>query len=370
MPEEEEYNVDRLLSKRVRGGVTQYEVRWTGFDETTWEPAENLNGTLVQDFEVAENLNGTLVQDFEAANRKRSIDLLSPDGKYRGSTCNTTAPLQLGQHVIVPFKGKDCNGAVASIADSFNVNVLFDDGKEWSVDLHNHDVLIGDRSKLRKYRAGSIAMHMLVVSDCEPLICEIEDEETGDEDTGDKETGDETGDETSYSSYRGCATGDGNELQQLHGMFLEDKSSTVTVENKRVYSLYMEAIRGAFRKGERRLAYTGMCIYISRTLLHTLPGVYAASTTYARIPAIMYVHVHISCTLPYPAGSIRGVYYIQYHVGAVYPPPYPAGSVRGVYYIHTHESPCNHVCSCAYIYPVPSHTLPGVYAASTTYSTM
>ena len=96
MPEEEEYNVDRLLSKRVRGGVTQYEVWWTGFDETTWEPAENLNGTLVQ--------------DFEAANRKRSIDLLSPDGKYRGSTCNTTAPLQLGQHVIVPFKGKDCNG--------------------------------------------------------------------------------------------------------------------------------------------------------------------------------------------------------------------------------------------------------------------
>ena len=283
MPEEEEYNVDRLLSKRVRGGVTQYEVRWTGFDETTWEPAENLNGTLVQDFEVAENLNGTLVQDFEAANRKRSIDLLSPDGKYRGSTCNTTAPLQLGQHVIVPFKGKDCNGAVASIADSFNVNVLFDDGKEWSVDLHNHDVLIGDRSKLRKYRAGSIAMHMLVVSDCEPLICEIEDEETGDEDTGDKETGDEESEdeETEDEETKGEETEDElqheEQLQQLQGMFLEDKSSTVTVENKRVYSLYMEAIRGAFRKGERRLVYTGMypvpsplpCRECTRRLLHT-----------------------------------------------------------------------------------------------------
>ena len=328
MPEEEEYNVDRLLSKRVRGGVTQYEVRWTGFDETTWEPAENLNGTLVQDFEVAENLNGTLVQDFEAANRKRSIDLLSPDGKYRGSTCNTTAPLQLGQHVIVPFKGKDCNGAVASIADSFNVNVLFDDGKEWSVDLHNHDVLIGDRSKLRKYRAGSIAMHMLVVSDCEPLICEIEDEETGDEETGDKETGDEESEdeETEDEETKGEETEDElqheEQLQQLQGMFLEDKSSTVTVENKRVYSLYMEAIRGAFRKGERRLAYTGMsmCIYpvpsyipcreYTRRLLHTVPCRRRVSSplpcrectrrllhTYARIPAIMYVHVHISRTL-------------------------------------------------------------------------
>ena len=39
MSEEEEYDVDRLLSKRVQGGVTQYEVRWTGFEETTWEPA-------------------------------------------------------------------------------------------------------------------------------------------------------------------------------------------------------------------------------------------------------------------------------------------------------------------------------------------
>ena len=68
--------------------------------------------------------------------------------------------------------------------------------------------------------------------------------------------------------------------------------------------------------------------------------------------------IYISRTLPYPAGSIRGVYYIQYHVGAVYPPPYPAGSVRGVYYIHTHESPCNHVCSCAYI-PYPRHLLDG-----------
>eukprot|EP01048_Picozoa_sp_COSAG05_P004346 COSAG05_NODE_230_length_13364_cov_33.748662_1_plen_97_part_10 len=97
MSEVEEYAVDRLLSKRVQAGVTQYEVQWTGFEETTWEPAENLNGTLAQDFEAAEMRKrtirkrtmrkpekGSVAQDFEGTDKKRkhdSVDLLSPDGK-------------------------------------------------------------------------------------------------------------------------------------------------------------------------------------------------------------------------------------------------------------------------------------------------
>ena len=45
--------MDQLLGKRVRGNVTQYEVKWEGYAETTWEPESNLNGSLVEDWEDA-----------------------------------------------------------------------------------------------------------------------------------------------------------------------------------------------------------------------------------------------------------------------------------------------------------------------------
>eukprot|EP01049_Picozoa_sp_SAG25_P007854 SAG25_NODE_666_length_6056_cov_2.690280_2_plen_250_part_00 len=51
---EEEYEVERLLARRVHGGAVQYEVKWVGYDGTTWEPAEHINGTLVQDFDAAQ----------------------------------------------------------------------------------------------------------------------------------------------------------------------------------------------------------------------------------------------------------------------------------------------------------------------------
>lgn len=41
----EEYEVDEILDKRVRNGVTEYLVRWDGYEmeESTWEPTQNLN---------------------------------------------------------------------------------------------------------------------------------------------------------------------------------------------------------------------------------------------------------------------------------------------------------------------------------------
>ena len=63
--EEEEYNVEKVVSKRLHGKVTQYEVKWEGYDETTWEPAKNLSGTLVEDFEAAQKAEGS-ASDFAA----------------------------------------------------------------------------------------------------------------------------------------------------------------------------------------------------------------------------------------------------------------------------------------------------------------
>jgi chromodomain-containing protein len=40
-----EYEVERILQKRVRKGKTQYLVKWKGYDysENTWEPTEHLH---------------------------------------------------------------------------------------------------------------------------------------------------------------------------------------------------------------------------------------------------------------------------------------------------------------------------------------
>ena len=50
---EVEYEVEAVLDKRILNGVTQYFVKWENYEETTWEPVDNLvNITdLIDDFE-------------------------------------------------------------------------------------------------------------------------------------------------------------------------------------------------------------------------------------------------------------------------------------------------------------------------------
>lgn len=49
------YNVEKILSKRMRKKKVEYRVKWEGYplDQSTWEPSENLKTvqTLIQDFE-------------------------------------------------------------------------------------------------------------------------------------------------------------------------------------------------------------------------------------------------------------------------------------------------------------------------------
>ena len=50
---EVEYEVEAVLDKRILNGVTQYFVKWENYEETTWEPVDNLvNITdLIDEFE-------------------------------------------------------------------------------------------------------------------------------------------------------------------------------------------------------------------------------------------------------------------------------------------------------------------------------
>lgn len=51
---EEEYTVEKILDKRLRGGKTEYLIKWEGYpdSENTWEPEDNLDcPDLIQGFE-------------------------------------------------------------------------------------------------------------------------------------------------------------------------------------------------------------------------------------------------------------------------------------------------------------------------------
>ena len=51
---EEEYEVEKVIKKRHRKGKPEYFVKWKNYDETTWEPLENLENAknLIDNFEM------------------------------------------------------------------------------------------------------------------------------------------------------------------------------------------------------------------------------------------------------------------------------------------------------------------------------
>ena len=55
--DEQEYEVERILNHRGKGSYLEYEVKWVGYEETTWEPAENLENSaeLVKEYWLIHN---------------------------------------------------------------------------------------------------------------------------------------------------------------------------------------------------------------------------------------------------------------------------------------------------------------------------
>jgi len=72
--QEEEFIVERIIKKRVKGGVTEYFLKWKGYDESdnTWEPRENLScEDLIDEFERKEKEREKAHKSTPAAGDKR-----------------------------------------------------------------------------------------------------------------------------------------------------------------------------------------------------------------------------------------------------------------------------------------------------------
>jgi len=68
--EEKEWEVEKIVAKKIRHGVPFYKIRWTGYtsDDDTWEPAEHLPKELIDEYE--NNLENTLIKWNENRTKK------------------------------------------------------------------------------------------------------------------------------------------------------------------------------------------------------------------------------------------------------------------------------------------------------------
>lgn len=84
----EQYVVEKIVNKRIRRGVVQYLIKWTGCDEAqnTWEPEQNLKcDALLQQFHQEK------AAETKKRGQKRSTKSLPSDGEQQGTGGNDGA---------------------------------------------------------------------------------------------------------------------------------------------------------------------------------------------------------------------------------------------------------------------------------------
>ena len=139
MSEEEsegvEYEVEKIIGKRVNKNRKYYKVLWKGFPESeaTWEPVKNLNGArdLIKEFERGEFKN--LISRKRTEKRKSVIHAFKRDGKIFYTVVGKENKIQ----EISSDELKETNPQ--KIIDFFIDNISFDEKEIEEEDEENDD---------------------------------------------------------------------------------------------------------------------------------------------------------------------------------------------------------------------------------------
>ena len=58
------YYVEDILRIRKRGGRTEYEIKWEGYDDPTWEPERHIPSHLIEEFSSKIWNNYLMIRNF------------------------------------------------------------------------------------------------------------------------------------------------------------------------------------------------------------------------------------------------------------------------------------------------------------------
>ena len=96
MSDEEEYEVERIISKRARKGKVEYLVKWKGWedpDDNTWEPVANLDcKELIDEYESAHPDTDSEKKESSAGVKRKADDKSGSGGGSQPDKKRDTRP--------------------------------------------------------------------------------------------------------------------------------------------------------------------------------------------------------------------------------------------------------------------------------------
>ena len=135
IPEHEEYEVEKVLKKRTRKGKKEYFVKWKNYDETTWEPMENLQNAINliekfdndQDKEIPEQAEYEVEKVLKKRTRKGKEEYFVKWKNFDETTWEPLNHLTNAKNLIDAFnKAQETESANAEPEPEYEVEVVLD----------------------------------------------------------------------------------------------------------------------------------------------------------------------------------------------------------------------------------------------------
>lgn len=122
--EEKEYDVEKILDKRLRNNKVEYFLKWSGYDDTgnTWEPVKHLKPNckhLIRDFE--KKLKQTKKDHLERGHKRKRSNSTVPSSALSQAGSSDTFKKRRNSSSLQPKK-KNVNSEKSDLTENDNVD--------------------------------------------------------------------------------------------------------------------------------------------------------------------------------------------------------------------------------------------------------